>query len=150
MLAQLFERNLHLETKGIGIKLGGLCLGVHGTWRTGGAGARVGAAGFVSRRKEPVSGATDKEGGGSLERPVRYRCSGTSFCCSGAQGPAGGWRVCSFLGVGYLGLFGLRLIKGSWSVQGCLLRRVGEEEAAGQERKMLDFRGVLLKEEKGF
>ena len=97
MLAQLFERNLHLKTKGIGIKLGGLCLGVHETWRTGGAGARVGAAGFVSRRKEPVSGATDKEGGGSLERPVRYRCSGASFCCSGAQGPVGGWRVCSFL-----------------------------------------------------
>ena len=54
MFAQLFERNLHLRTKGIGIKLGGLCLGVHETWRTGGAGARVGAAGFVSRRKEPV------------------------------------------------------------------------------------------------
>ena len=50
MFAQLFERNLHLKTKGIGIKLGGLCLGVHGTWRTGGAGARVGATGFLEER----------------------------------------------------------------------------------------------------
>ena len=87
MFAQLFERNLHLKTKGIGIKLGGLCLGVHGTWRTGGAGARVGAAGFVSRRKEPV---------GFPER------------LTSAHGSARDRRVCSFRGVGYLGLFGLR------------------------------------------
>ena len=39
--------------------------------------------------------------------------------------------------------------EGSWSAQGCLLQRVGEEEAAGQERKMLDFRGVLLKKRRG-
>ena len=38
--------------------------------------------------------------------------------------------MCSFIGVGYLGLFGLWLMKGSWWVQECLLRRVGEEEAA--------------------
>ena len=39
--------------------------------RAGGVGAGAGATGF-SRRKEPVgfSGATDEEGGGSLERPV--------------------------------------------------------------------------------
>ena len=55
-------RNLHLG-KGIGIKEWGvLCLGIHGTWRAGGAGAGVGAAGFVSRRKEPV---------GFLERLTR-------------------------------------------------------------------------------
>ena len=27
-----------------------------------------------------------------------------------------------FIGVGYLGLFGLRLIRGPWSVQGCLFK----------------------------
>ena len=42
--------------------MGVLCLGIHGTWRAGGAGAGVGAAGFVSRRKEPV---------GFLERLTR-------------------------------------------------------------------------------
>ena len=36
------------------------------------------------------------------------------------------------VGVGYLGLFGLRLIRKYWSVQGGLLRCVGEEEAAGK------------------
>ena len=40
--------------------MGVLCLGIHGTWRAGGAGAGVGAAGF--RRKEPV---------GFLERLTR-------------------------------------------------------------------------------
>ena len=39
--------------------------------------------------------------------------------------------------------------RGSWSVQGCLLRRVGEEEAAEQEKEMLAFRGVLLGERRG-
>ena len=34
----------------------------------------------------------------------------------------------SFIGVGYLGLFGLRLMKGPWSVQGCLLRQRTKEE----------------------
>ena len=33
-----------------------------------------------------------------------------------------------FVGVGYLGLFGLRLMKGPWSVRGCLLRRRTKEE----------------------
>ena len=66
-----------------------------------------------------ISGAPDVEGDDSSD---------------GAQGPARGRRVCSFLGVGYLGLFGLRLMGESWSVQGCLLRCVGEE-AAGLERK---------------
>ena len=47
-------RNLHLG-KGIGNKEWGvLCLGVHGTWRAGGADAGVEAAGFVSTRKKPV------------------------------------------------------------------------------------------------
>ena len=41
-----------------------------------------------------------------------------------------------FIGVGYLGLFGLRLMRGLWSVQGCLLRCVGEEEAAGKKVPM--------------
>ena len=52
-------------------------------------------------------------------------------------------------GVGYLGLFGLWLMEGFWSVQGCLLRRVGEEEAAEQKQE-LAFKGVLLQQEKGF
>ena len=42
------------------------------------------------------------------------------------------------LGVGYLGLFGLRLMGGSRFGQGCLLRCVGEE-AAGLERKGRSF-----------
>ena len=33
-----------------------------------------------------------------------------------------------FIGVGYLGLFGLRLMRGPWSVQGCLLRQRTKEE----------------------
>ena len=41
--------------RGIGIKEWGvLCLGIHGTWRAGGADAGVEAAGFVSTRKKPV------------------------------------------------------------------------------------------------
>ena len=40
--------------------MGVLCLGIHGTWKAGGAGAGVGAAGF--RRKESV---------GFLERLTR-------------------------------------------------------------------------------
>ena len=39
--------------------------------------------------------------------------------------------------------------EGSWSAQGCLLQRVREEEAVGQERKMLDVRRVLLKKRRG-
>ena len=46
-------------------------------------------------------------------------------------------------GVGYLGLFGLWL-EGSWSVWGCLLRCVGEEEAAEQEKQMSTFERVLF------
>ena len=83
-----------------------------------------------------ISGAPDVEGDDSSERPVKYLCSSTSSCCSSAQGPARGRRVCSFLGVGYLGLFGLQLMGGSWPVQGCLLQCVGEEEAAGQKRML--------------
>ena len=43
--------------------------------------------------------------------------------------------MCSFIGVGYLGLFGLWLMEGSWSVQGCSLRCVGKEEAAEQKKQ---------------
>ena len=39
-------------------------------------------------------------------------------------------------GVGYLGLFTLRFIRKYWSVQGGLLRCVGEEEAAGKKVPM--------------
>ena len=67
-----------------------------------------------------ISGAPDVEGDDSSES---------------AQGPARGRRVCSFLGVGYLGLFGLRLMGVYGSVQGCLLRCTGKEEAAGLKRK---------------
>ena len=42
--------------EGDGVNFSGrsLHLGIHGTWRTGGADAGEGAAGSVSRRKEPV------------------------------------------------------------------------------------------------
>ena len=60
-----------------------LCLGINGTWRVGGADAGE-AAGSVSEDRS-LFGATDKEGGGSLTG------------CSGAQGSAGGRRVCSFM-----------------------------------------------------
>ena len=49
----------------------------------------------------------------------RFQSSKESL--ASAQGPARGRRVCSFIGVGYLGLFGLWLMEGPWSVQGCLL-----------------------------
>ena len=86
--------------------MGVLCLGVHGTWKAGGADAGEGAV--VIDEDEVLKDLPE----------------------AGEYAP--------FVGVGYLGLFGLRL-RGSWSVQGCLLRCVGEEEAAGQERKILDF-----------
>ena len=50
VLVQLFGKNLHLA-KGMGVKSWGvLCLGIHGTWRTGGADA--GAAASVSKKDE--------------------------------------------------------------------------------------------------
>ena len=46
------------------LRVEGLCLGIHGTWRAGGADAGE-AAGSVSEDRSLFSGATDKEGGGS-------------------------------------------------------------------------------------
>ena len=64
-------RNLHLG-KGIGIKEWGvLCLGIHGTWRAGGADAGVEAAGFVSTRKKPV-GFLERLKRKTTWRPVQF------------------------------------------------------------------------------
>ena len=64
----------------------------------------------------------------------RFQSSKESL--ASAQGPARGWRVCSFIGVGYLGLFGLWLMEGFCSVQECLLRRGGKGRA--EQGKLLE------------
>ena len=62
-LELLMEKMVALGQKGVYtwvkvqvLRVGGLCLGIHGTWRAGGADTGEGAAGSVSRRKELVSG----------------------------------------------------------------------------------------------
>ena len=41
-------------------------------------------------------------------------------------------------------------MKGSWSVQDCLLQRVGEEEAVKQKEQMSAFKEIFLIQEEGF
>ena len=51
-MVALGQKGVYTRVKVQVLRVGVLCLGVHGTWRAGGAGAGVGAAGF--RRKELV------------------------------------------------------------------------------------------------
>ena len=60
-LELLMEKMVALGQKGVYTwvkvqvsRVGGLCLGIHGTWRAGGADAGEGAARSVSGKKEPV------------------------------------------------------------------------------------------------
>ena len=56
----------------MGVKSWGvLCLGIHGTWRAGGADAGVEAAGFVSTRKKPV-GFLERLKRKTTWRPVQF------------------------------------------------------------------------------
>ena len=101
MFVQLFGKK-STPRKGMGVKSWGvLCLGIHGTWRTGGADAGVAAS---------------KEGRGRRGRfgiCVLVQAPAVPV----PKGPARGWRI------------GLQLMRGPWFVQGWLLR--GEAGAPG-------------------
>ena len=55
-MVALGQKGVYTWVKVQVLRVGGLCLGIHGAWRAGGAGAGEGAVNSVSRRKEPVSG----------------------------------------------------------------------------------------------
>ena len=134
--------------KGIGSKFRILCLGIWSLEEKAG--------------KEPMqekdSGAKDLPGikvpswtcrRRSRAGERRFRSSKEPLARRSAQGPARGRRVCSFIGVGYLGLFGLWLMEGPWSVQGCFLRCVGKEEAAEQKKQEEKELLILFSREEG-